>query len=117
MAQPMPDMSKSATSGWFTASQYMAGTAVSTLIRSAGMRRRNSRTSKPGMTTEVPPTATVTSSCPLHPVTWNRGTATRLRASGRYAGTCAARNVFSQLVSRFSWVCMAPLGKPVVPEV
>lgn len=50
-------------------------------------------------------------------MTWNSGTLIRLRTSGSYRGRPTARRQLSLLDRQFSWEVIAPLGKPVVPEV
>ena len=94
----------------------MAGTDVSTLIRSSTDARRKACTSKAGMITTVPPSISVMSSWLLQPVTWNIGTEIRLRISTS-SGKPITRRQVSQFERKFSCVVMAPLGKPVVPLV
>jgi hypothetical protein len=69
------------------------------------------------MMTWVPPFCSVGSSWLWQPVTWNSGTEMRLRRLGSWRGIVRTRSEFSALVQKFSWVVMAPLGKPVVPDV
>ena len=96
----------------------MAGTLVSRSIRSAATVRRNVRTWKTGRTTVVPCSAICTNSWLLQPVTWNSGTETRLRVDGPVArSTAFTRSAVSTLDRKFSWLVIAPFGKPVVPLV
>ena len=54
----------------------------------------------------------------MHPVTWKSGTDTRLRVDGPSArSTPSTRIAVSTLDRKFSWLVIAPLGKPVVPLV
>ena len=112
-----PLTSKLEKLGWLTASQKMAGTVVSTVMRSSAMAVRKRCTSKAGITTAVPPCRRVGSSWLLHPVTWNSGTLIRLRAVGSCSGRSATRRQLSMLVRKFRWLVIAPFGNPVVPEV
>ena len=77
---------------------------------------RKSFASNRGMTTDVPPSASWVRNCELQPVTWNSGTEISVAWSGS-RGSSRQRITFSTLVSRFSWVFIAPLGRPVVPLV
>ena len=58
----------------------------------------------------------VTISWLLQPVTWNRGTETRLR-TWTSSGKDMTRRQVSLFDRKFSWVVIAPLGDPVVPLV
>lgn len=94
----------------------MAGTVVSTSIRSSSIAVRNAPTSNCGMITVVPPRYTSTSSWLLHPVTWNSGTDTSVRDSLPRSRRRIRRQV-SQFDRKLACVVTAPLGKPVVPLV
>jgi hypothetical protein len=100
--------------GWLIASQNTAGTEVSRSMRSSTIAWRNSWTPKAGIIT-VPASRQVGRSWLLQPVTWNNGTETRLRIPPQ--GMSMMRRQVSTLDRKFSWVVMAPLGKPVVPLV
>src|SRR4051794_13863399 len=110
------DRSNSPTFGCVSAYQKIAGTVVTTVMRSSTIALRKRCTSKVGMTMVVPPSASVGSSCELQPVTWNNGTDTRLRIGSPSRGN-RMRMTFSMFVTKFSFVVIAPLGKPVVPDV
>ena len=45
---------------------------------------------------------------------WNMGRTTRTRSSGAKPRACATPPA---LATRLRWLSMAPLGRPVVPEV
>src|SRR5271163_161946 len=60
----------------------MAGTAVSTEIRSASMARSHSPASNAGISTVVPAARHVGSHWTRLPITWKSGAGTRLRMSG-----------------------------------
>ena len=109
-------MSKSSKFGWFMASQKMAGTEVSTLMRSSSTACRKDWTSNAGMITVVPPIWVVMTSWLLHPVTWNSGTDTRLRTAWPSRKPITRLQV-SEFDRKFSCVVMAPFGNPVVPLV
>jgi hypothetical protein len=102
--------------GCVSAYQKIAGTVVTTLTCSSTIARRKRCTSNNGITIVVPASDSVGSSCELHPVTWNSGTDTRLRIGSPSRGS-RMRMTFSMLVRKFSCVVIAPLGKPVVPDV
>ena len=68
------------------------------------------------MTTDVPPSAICVMNCELQPVTWNSGTEISVAWSGT-RGSSRQRMTFSMVVRKFSWVIIAPLGRPVVPLV
>ena len=54
----------------------------------------------------------------MQPVTWNRGTDTRLRVAGPVVRSMSiTRIAVSTFERKFSWLVIAPLGKPVVPLV
>ena len=106
----------SGKSGWFMASQKIAGTDVRMLICSSPIAWRKACTSKAGITTVVPFSWVVTISWLLQPVTWNSGTETRLRR-WTSSGKDMTRRQVSLFDRKFSWVVIAPLGKPVVPLV
>ena len=54
----------------------------------------------------------------MQPVTWNSGTDTRLRVAGPVVRSMSiTRIAVSTLERKFSWLVIAPLGKPVVPLV
>ena len=59
------------------------------------------------------PTA-IPASAQLVPPTWKRGMATRLTVSRVKPKAAAAAALWA---ARLRWVSIAPLGKPVVPEV
>jgi hypothetical protein len=94
----------------------MAGTVVSTETRSSSIARRNACTSNAGMITDIPATAVSTSSWELQPVTWKSGTEMRV-GSCSSRGSARQRRQVSMFDRKFSWVVIAPLGKPVVPLV
>ena len=79
----------------------MAGTDVSTSIRSSTTAWRNAWTSNAGMMTTVPPSMWVIRSWLLQPVTWNIGTEIRLRI-GVSSGKPMTRRHVSQLARKFS---------------
>ena len=68
------------------------------------------------MTTVVPFICVVMINWLLHPVTWNKGTETRLRRWTSPGRRMMRRHV-SLLDRKFSWVVIAPFGNPVVPLV
>jgi len=106
-----------ATSGCDSAYQKIAGTLVTTLMRSSTIARRNRPTSNVGMTIVQPPSASVGSSCELQPVTWKSGTETRLRSGSNPSRSPRTRMTFSTFVTKLPCVVIAPLGNPVVPDV
>ena len=84
-------------------------------MRSSAMVRRKACGSNAGMITEVPATAVTTRSWELQPVTWKSGTEISVDSCSR--GSDRQRRQVSMLDRKFSWVVIAPLGKPVVPLV
>src|ERR1700733_2643069 len=75
----MPVGSRSLKFGWLMASQKTAGTDVTTFIPSAAITFRKVWTSKDGIITVLLPVWVVGNNWLLQPVTWNKGTDTRLR--------------------------------------
>ena len=75
--------------------------------------RPASSRSQRGISTVVAPACTAPSTHSIMPVMWNIGTTPRLTASGplwlHWPDTALCISV--------RWVCMQPLGSPVVPEV
>lgn len=65
-------------------------------------------------TTIVRARTAIPASAQLMPPTWNRGMATMLTVSRVKPKAAAAAALWAV---RLRWVSMAPLGKPVVPEV
>ena len=65
-------------------------------------------------TTRVRPPTAMLFSAQLLPPTWKSGMATMFTQSAVKAKAAEAAAVWA---SRLRWVSMAPLGKPVVPEV
>ncbi len=49
------------------------------------------------------------------PAMWNSGAATIVISSSR--NSCHPRTMVIDCISRFRWLSIAPLGRPVVPEV
>jgi hypothetical protein len=66
------------------------------------------------MTTVVPPTWVIVRSWAMRPVTWKSGTATNVRSSGPRPRQ-RSKVITELMIPR--WVPIAPLGRPVVPEV
>ena len=62
----------------------------------------------------MPPLSSVMSVVTLSPPMWKRGAQTRVMSSSSVSKASAALMLFQ---SRLPWVSMAPLGRPVVPEV
>ncbi len=92
----------------------MAGTISVCVTRASCMRRRQSAALKTRSTTMAPPRISAVEMLAISPVTWLAGTASRLRSRGLNAiewARCSAEWTMLRLVS------MAPLGRPVVPEV
>ena len=96
----------------------MAGTAVSTEIRSASIARSHSPASKAGISTVVPAARQVGSHWTRLPITWKSGAGTRfLMSVSGSADSSSARRADSAADSIARWVSIAPLGRPVVPLV
>jgi hypothetical protein len=105
-------------SGRRIASQYMAGTAVSTEMRSASIARSHSPASNAGISTVVPAARQVGSHCTRLPITWKSGAGTRfLMSSSGSHDSSSARRADSAADSIARWVSIAPFGWPVVPLV
>ena len=67
------------------------------------------------MMTAVPPAHSAGSSWLIEPITWNKGTASKLRTSPN--GRASSRSTTSAALTTLPWVSMAPFGAPVVPLV
>jgi hypothetical protein len=85
--------------------------------RSFSMKSSTLKGSNSRATTPLAPFSSPTRPQPLPPI-WATGMATRLTSSGPHwfqaIGSWAA---LRRRASRLSWVSIAPLGRPVVPEV
>ena len=92
----------------------IAVTPAKKVIRWAMNASRMSATRKRGWNTRAAPCAPNPTSCDTMPVAWNRGATTRVRS---VAVTPNTEATVPALNTRLPWVCMAPLGRPVVPEV
>jgi len=84
------------------------------VIRWAASASRIPAGLKRGWNTQVPPCAPNPTSCDAMPVAWNMGATTRVRSASVTPNTEAT---VPALNARLPWVCIAPLGRPVVPEV
>ena len=93
---------------------YIAGTMIVKLMRSRATRDKNSAALKDGTINSVPPRPRVTIISPTSPVTWLNGTATAPRSSALSDKPCAKCNTEC---TTLRCVSIAPLGKPVVPDV
>ena len=92
----------------------MAGTISVCVTRWFCMSRRQSAALKARSTTMAPPRTNAVEMLAISPVTWLAGTASRLRSPGANAIECAR---CSAEWTMFRCVSIAPLGRPVVPEV
>ncbi len=97
----------------------MAGTDTSWLTPLAPTAWKNpSKSSGPERISTRPPSSSIGISWLLQPVTWNRGTETRVEMPGPSERSAARqRKAFSLLVGKFAWEVIAPFGNPVVPLV
>ena len=92
----------------------MVGTPENSVTFSLSMRPRQRPGSNRGASTMVAALRNAASICTTCPNTWNSGSATSTTSSGR---TSPSSTQISAFISRLEWVSIAPLGRPVVPEV
>ena len=92
----------------------IVGTAEKLVIRAADTRSRTSPGSNFGTASTLPPLNSVGSVTWLMPTQWNSGAMHSAR-SVLSTSTCARKLTVFQV--RLPWVSIAPLGRPVVPEV
>ncbi len=91
----------------------MVGTSSTSVTRSRSMVCSTSRASKAVASTCVSPAMNCTSARPMPPM-WNSGaTCSAMLPSGM--GVCAKR--WMPMAHSVQWLCITPLGKPVVPPV
>jgi hypothetical protein len=91
----------------------MVGTRKVSVPRSSAMACSTGSSSKPGSTTWRASRCTSCSTRAMPP-TWNIGAQWMPTLS---IGRVAARLADSALVTRLAWLCITPLGRPVVPPV
>ena len=94
----------------------MVGTLVISEIRCSSIAARNAAGANAGITTDSPPRAHWVMNCEQQPVTWNSGTEISETWSGPRS-IVRQRMTLSTDDRKFSWVTIAPLGRPVVPDV
>lgn len=111
--------------------QIIVGTVDQMLTRSRSISSRaSSGVNLPGTITSRRPPSSPTTSVEWHPDTWNSGevnsaavwppvdsAAGSPRRSSTVALAVSRNTVFCRLATMPRWVEMAPLGRPVVPEV
>ena len=107
------DRSADASAGWASMVAYMAGTPSNIVARCCCISRSASAGSKRSMSTTVPPTRNVPLITTL-PYTCGAGSAVTTTSLLVRACIVAVR---AQLSSTARWLCTAPFGCPVVPEV
>ena len=108
------DRSASSAPSTVSMSRSIAATPANTVMRSSRMRRNAASARNTGMITQHAPADRNPTSCDTAPVAWNSGAAISVRSPG--AAPMQLRTV-PALNSRFAWVCIAPFGRPVVPDV
>ena len=92
----------------------MVGMLVQCVTFQREIKRPASSRSQRGMMTSVAPPRMLACMTLTMPVMWNMGTTTRATFSAEPLPTCRGCQA---LCITLAWVCMQPLGKPVVPLV